>query len=483
MQLKQQKKMNQLRSGRSLWLIYLLLPSLLVGLLSAPAAARERSTADFWSKAQKILASQANWFDRAEIALTAPDPLVNQILSTKLLVQLRSMDLFVQRYYRNPPALCRSPRTAKVLGIAAGLDPRQVETYCAVYQLSRDLTPLRERLTQRSSLFNPKRSKTINRFFTQSRAVPFAVSSVEQVNLASRVPVTSPSRTFLYPQKVGVQRFKRFNENYRPTVPPAITPPPALIRQLNQGRSQLLKIQAGLPATSQSLTAKAIQVFKPKAVRDSRFSVRRSEADIYRDFLSQPNTGITRVYPAQAFVVSSNRLQPRDVPMPFGLRIESGQFLLSGEALNYGFLTSLGDIALDDIQDDRKLPKLFTQYVPPSRLAMIQNHQRRFLVGKDTPHTSEAAAQLQQTYIMRVVQYQLPEVVTTGRPLQPGERGDLAELLKHQGRSRLVVFRPVIRRRDGSYTILWKVLDDQPAPQIRDLENYVSTNLKTRSRY
>ncbi|MBE9032170.1 hypothetical protein IQ266_20740 [filamentous cyanobacterium LEGE 11480] len=443
-----------------------------------------RSMATFWPAAQKILESQAQWFDRAEVALSTPDPLVNQILSTKLLIQLRSMDLFVQRYYRNPRGLCQSQRSSRLLGAAVGFDAAQTETYCAIYKLSRDLTPLRSRLTQRSSLFNRRWSSTaLPLFSTQSRQMPLTVTTVEQFNLTSRIASQTPSQVFIYPQMVGIQRMKQLQANYRPEVAPAIAPPTDLIKQVNQGRDQLVKIQAGLPISTQSLAAKSIQLFRPKRQSISKFAVRTTEADVYQTFLAQPNTGIARVYPVSAFVVDRNRLNPANVPMPFGLRVEAGQFLLSGEALNYGFITQLGDISLDQMNAAHQLPELFKTYSPPNVLAEIQNHQRRFLVGKDTPLSSEIPAQLKQTYVMRLVQYQLPEVVTTGRPLQPGERGQLKSLLAHQGQDRLIAFRPVTQRRDGSYTVLWKVLETKAAPQIRDLENYISASLKTRTRY
>jgi hypothetical protein len=462
----------------------------------ADEAAIDRPTDNFWPDAQKILESQANWFDRAEAAVMTPEPLVNQILSTKLLMQLRSMDLFVQRYDRNPARLCQSGQAA------TGLDAQQMETYCAIVKLSREMMPLRERLTQRSSLFNTSRPAPKTPLFTLAPPVgtasfstsgkptklapfynkPIFAKSVEQVNLTSRIAAAPTSQVFVYPQMVGVQRLKQWQANYRPQVAPAIAPPLDLINLINQGRSQLVTVQAALPIQSQGLST-PVQVFKPAApMVSSKFAVRSTEADIYQTFLAQPNTGIGRVYAAQSFVSDVNRLNPANVPTPFGLRIEDGQFLLGGDALNYGFVTDIGDVPVADVRANVELPELFQAYAPPNTLAAIENHQRRFLVGKDTPLTSSIPAQLHRTYVMRLVQYQLPEIVATGRPLASGDRGQLKTLLQHQGTDRLIAFQPVIQRNDGSYTILWKVLDTKAAPQIVDLDQYISTNLKTRSR-
>lgn len=37
----------------------------------------------------------------------------------------------------------------------------------------------------------------------------------------------------------------------------------------------------------------------------------------------------------------------------------------------------------------------------------------------------------------------------------------------------ILAFRPVRQRSDGSYTVLWKVLNQLKEPQIEDLEEYL----------
>jgi hypothetical protein len=491
-----------------MWMLTLRPSSLLLGLLvmtagappgaiaqtaaAADAGMPDRAAPEFWPEAEKILATQATWFNRAEIAVSTPDPLVNQILSTKLLMQLRSMDLFVQRYDRHGAIWCQSTQATERL-TTAGLDANQLETYCAIAKLSRELMPLRERLTQRSSQFNSQRTIAAQPlFFTQSNRGKLFPTSIEQVNLTAQSPAAPSTQILVHPQMVGVQRVKQLTANYRPAVAPAIAPPTDLISLINRGREQLVTIQSAIPAQSQSFSTQSVQVFKPATPTVSKYAVRDSETAIYQSLLEQPNTGIGRVYAAQSFVADRNRLTPANIPMPFGLRIEDGQFRITGEALNYGFVTDLGatDLGELDLADDQftarrirpELPELFRTYAPPQSLAAIQQHQRRFMIGKDTPLSSAISAQLNRTYVMRLVQYQLPELVTSGRPLASGDRGQLKNLLAHQGSDRLIAFRPVIQRNDGSYTVVWKVLDTQVAPQITDLENYVSLNLKTRSR-
>ncbi|MFM2432261.1 MAG: hypothetical protein RLZZ511_3475 [Cyanobacteriota bacterium] len=468
--------------------------------VSAPRAIAqsiaESSSSDFWAEANAIVTSQARWFDRTEQTLRQPEAQLPQILSVKLLPQLLAMDRFIQRYDRNGVALCQSDRGLTQLAQNTGFDSAQVEAYCAIAQMSRDLTPLRDRLSQRSAQFNgtPGSLTRTPMFKTQIGTQRFFPRSPEQFNLMAP-PASAPDQLLRpYPQTVGIQRFKQARANARPAIAPAFRPPSDILELIEQGRGQLARIQVNQPASVQSFnTPRGTQLSTAQlnAARQlnpapaAKYAVRSDERAIYTAFLAQPGTGISRVYPTQAFVTDRNRLDPNQIPMPFGLRVEDGQFLVTGEALNYGFMSAIGEqdlagLELDDVSDT--LPELFNTYQPPNTLAELQNHQRRFLIGKDTPINATSPAALKQTYVMRLVQYQLPELITRGRALEPGERGDLKTHLRHSGSDQLIAFRPVIQRNDGSYTILWKVLKQQSAPQITDLDRYVSTHLKTRSR-
>jgi hypothetical protein len=490
------------------------------------------TTEQFWTDANILLADKSALLDRATNAVTNPDPIENQTTSTKLLVQLRSLDRFVERYYKNPRQLClgkaaqsltTQPLTTRPLGAAAGLDASQVETYCQIYQLSRELTPLRNLLTQRASLFNTSRSANNNvaLFFTQPQAAPFNATTVEQVNLATRIAGKNAIEPLVYPRLVGVQRMKLLDNTYRPPAP-AIAAPDNILKLIASGQEKILVAQANTPSSiaaniaaartpaidsstaiatfrsginpttaptpARSFGVKSSSLTQPRSNQSSlnqtgidRFAVPQAEEKLYAEFLKQENTGIARVYPEQMFTVVSNRLDPNIAPTPFGLRIQDGQFVMTGNELDYGFLADMGDVEL--VQGDRlSVPELFRRYQPPTVLADVQKEQRRFLVGKDTEFSSQLPASLYRTYVMRLVQYELPEIVAAGRPLKPGERGKLRSLLQTSGRDRVIAFRPVTKRLDGSYTILWQILETKPEPTIVDLDRYISLNLKTRGR-
>ncbi len=437
-------------------------------------------SARFWSNAETILDAQAEWLVQATAADLAADPSAKLTLSNQLREQLSAMDLFIQRYYRYPQQQCQTNRPTALLESVPELDLTQVETYCAIYQLSRDLNPLHQRLTQ---LPLPAEPTPTSLFRNPAKLAVQSAKRIEQFNSAEQTPPATSRPAFRYSQMVGLQPMKQLRAGDRPPVIPAMTPPPDLLKQLSQVETKLVAVQASLPRNRQLFAATSLPLSQPQKPTPpiNQFAVPPAEKATYQAFLAQPQTGIDRVYPTTAFAPSRNRLRPNNLPLPFGLRMEAGQFLLGGGALNYGFMAEIGNVDLDDIQIDQGLPALFSSYTPPTTLAEIQHHQRRFLVGKDTPLGSEIPAKLNHTYVMRLLNYQLPELVTTGRPLQSGERGQLRTLLNYQSSDRLIAFRPVKQQDDGSYTILWKVLDTKAAPQISDLKNYVNVNLKTRS--
>jgi hypothetical protein len=438
----------------------------------------ERPQSQFWPDAAKLMADQAEILERAQKAVNIQDPIENQTTSTKLLVQLRGLDRFVERSANNPRRVCAAKSPMPLLG--AGLDKAQVETYCAIYQLSRELTPLRNLLTQRASLFNTSRSSdTVATFFTQPQAAPFNPRTVEQVNLGTKIRPQTRVEPLVYPQLLGNQRMKRQVTAVQPTAP-AIAAPDDTMKLIREGLAKVMTVQAKLPtAVSSFQTAKP----KPKVLTlKDREATLAEETEFHKAFLQQENTGIARVYPESAFVTPANRLEPNTPTTPFGLRIQDGQFVIGGDDLDYGFLTDVGDVELGKRRVKVPVPELFKTYQPPIAIPDVQREQRRFVVGKDTEFSAQVMAGLYRTYVMRLVEFDLPEIVAAGRPLKPGERGNLQGLLQADGRDRLIVFRPVSRQWDGSYTILWQVVKNNPEPGLVGLEDYISLNLQTRGR-
>jgi hypothetical protein len=454
--------------------ITLSLPLALLTVGGTSGTAQADTTA-FWPTAEKIATDQATLLNEAERAVMSQDPIQNQRVSSLLIGQLRSMDRFVQRHYNNPRELCRE--SSKIAVTMANLESAQVETYCAIYNLSLGVSPLRPLLTQRASLFNTSRSaRSVGLFFTQPLRAPFDAQSVEQVNLGTTIRPQAQVAPTIGLQLLGRQLRKQSTDRPASSIAPAIAPREDISTIIAASRTQLATIQANLPRQSAASTP----VASFNAGRPPKTTLRQTAvaSQPYAAFLKRSNTGISTVYAEQATTPVANRLMAGDVALPFGLKIQAGQLVITGAVLDYGFMADLGDVDLAKAR--RAIPATFTTYQPPTDLAQVQVDQRRFWVGKDTEFSAQVPVVLDRTYVMRSIQYDLPDLVASGRPLKPGERGQLKGILQATGRDRLIAFRPIAQNNDGSYSVLWQVLQTNPAPTLQGLDRYISINLKTR---
>lgn len=156
--------------------------------------------------------------------------------------------------------------------------------------------------------------------------------------------------------------------------------------------------------------------------------------------------------------------------------------------LDYGFLADVGPVPLEALDADLSHRQLtlspqarhfFLAYRPPTTLEALQVDRRRFLLGEGRASgvpdaiATTAPIQANHTYLLRTVQFDVPEPVRTGRAVPETERRALPLAMELQSRDLLVAFQPVRQRPDGSYTVLWRILAQFPDPQIEDLEKFV----------
>ncbi|HEY9905639.1 MAG TPA: hypothetical protein V6D43_24940, partial [Candidatus Sericytochromatia bacterium] len=174
----------------------------------------------------------------------------------------------------------------------------------------------------------------------------------------------------------------------------------------------------------------------------------------------------------------------------FAIQIADDNFQIPLPGLNYGFMVNLGAISLADIDPtlqniptlSQQQQELFLNYLPPDRVNDLQTDQRRFLTGKagfdlapsiSVPASTQAPIVLNNTYLLRLFQFQLPEVVLKRGVIFRKQRRYLNRILETPSSDVLVAFQPISRRDDGSYTVLWRVLNQFPDPKITDLQDYV----------
>jgi hypothetical protein len=191
----------------------------------------------------------------------------------------------------------------------------------------------------------------------------------------------------------------------------------------------------------------------------------------YKDFLKQKNTGLIRLLPRkenkERLMVSAEN---PTVYIPFRnggsyysfsrrkhgdeitpeIRLDKfihdypqGKTFL-GTGGYIGFITKLGDVAIEDVTVDRKEAKFLVDLVAPKKEQAARKYQEMSASGFDIDgvfYRNWAWAEVNTTYLQRTINY---------------DRADL-----------LVAFRTVCEEPDGSFVILWKILKKNPTPSFK----------------
>lgn len=460
----------------SLFCRYLGLASLLgwVGLPTSIARAVEISEAAevtdsqvFWTQAQRLSTDLLVAISGIEQSIAARDPLKLLGWRDRLASDLNATRQFLE--FRSPhPDLACAPTLSPLenpAAIATGFDPDELWVYCTL-SLSHD------------------------------RLVPVLDSLDRQIALVDR-PIFVPPLGQLEPPALGIPLKPPFSAVPLPPVRP-IDPVP-----LNEFATPL--------AAAKDLLTRSREVFPPDFAvtlpEGKLVEIYPEEAQPYADFLDRPQTGIVRIVPSIVYNPYANPTgiaPPLPVRVPFtpllepetdgkfvdrlALQVSDGNFQLVFPGVNYGFMTDLGDVAIEALDPaltnglalSPDLLDLFLEYQPPREFAAIQEDRQRFIANKldafglSAPVAVQLPAQLNRTYLVRSIQFDLPDLIVTGRPLTQRERRILALLLETPSSDLLVAFRPIARRSDGSYLVLWRVLQEFPDPEILDLFKYVN---------
>ncbi|MGV0025653.1 hypothetical protein [Phormidesmis priestleyi] len=439
--------------------------------VSAQTQTADDPSRSYWLEAQKLAQDQVFLLNRIEQALTSPDPNRIRAVRGQIFLYTWAVDRFLKSNFPEPGVLCAPPSgtNSSVAGTdAVSLEEAQV--YCALYASTQELNPLRAKLDRRA----------------------LSQSSTRQVSLIA------PSAPTYKPAIVG-KIAKTPIANETPTVIPAIAPPDDIVSVLQSSRQRLVEVQSAFP-TEVRFTIPV----QPLRSDRTPYDLYPSESQPFSAFLAQPETGIARLLPIEVYRTASNTqnrllstpterfplatlIQREGLSPRLAVRVEGDLFQLIQTDLDYGFITDLGDVAIESLSDTpfEKLSSIpqtlrfFYTYRPPSELEAVQTDRRRFTTGKvaafslNEPLLTQTPAATNRTYLVRSIQYKVPELITSGRTLLPNERRILKDLLMMPSSDLLFAFRPVSRRSDGSYTVLWRILTKFPDPQVRDLDRYV----------
>jgi hypothetical protein len=468
---------------------------------SHQSSALQPASKSFYKSASLLVQQQINLIARIEQALSQPDANRMRAVRGQLTIQVKAVEGFLKYQYNSPKALCTSTDYSTRLPLPEQLTESQRQIYCSLYASSSklsNLAPLLDRLLSRRGELALVRELPLVSGERQSDPV-LSIAKTQYPNLGKpAIPFSTWEPIRPNPPQIIGRTQKTAIADYVPPRQPAIAPPLEALTTIETAIELLATAQAAFPPD--------IKFNDPREnfTKLDRFAydLDPQEPQTYAKFLTSPNTGIFRVLPHTAYNRPLNTLQNRLQPSvsdryPFpslgeakggftpslALVMVGDNFQLKQQGLDYNFMVNVGDIPLEKL--DAKLQvispqtrKFFLNYQPPKQLQALQVEQRRFVTGKNQQFNHQvilagASSQLNRTYLVRSLQFQLPEMIVTGQPLTPTQRRHLDQLQQMHSSDIIFAFRPVRRRSDGSYTVLWRVLNQLPAPQIQDLENYV----------
>ncbi|MFB2937062.1 hypothetical protein ACE1B6_17575 [Aerosakkonemataceae cyanobacterium BLCC-F154] len=431
-----------------------------------PSYQSNQST-NFWQSAEQLVQEQIYLVSRLEKAIASADPEFLRGVRSQLFLHTSAVDRFLRSYYASPVDLCRivSLGNSTNLPPFVSLTPEQLQLYCYLYISTNSLETLKPIINGRL----------------------VRLGDVQPISPPQITPLPSPE-----PPIIG-REAKQPIEGYLPPVLPAIA----------------ISIEATTPLlTTRRLLSQATALFPPPTrfnfpsqLIEDPYDISAALNQLYSPFLALENTGIARILPAEFYRQDAKELRSRLLasrlerfPYPplaetgvflprLEIQLDNNQFQIVQRGLNYGFIEDLGDVPIENLNAKllniaEPTREFFLKYQPPDRLEALQIDRRLFITGKIEDVCciklfAQAPAILNHTYLVRTVQFQLPEAVLNNERINKRQRRNLELLLTTPSSDLLIAFRPISRNPDGSYTVLWRILNRFPDPQITDLVNYV----------
>jgi hypothetical protein len=237
-------------------------------------------------------------------------------------------------------------------------------------------------------------------------------------------------------------------------------------------------------APSRVFQRRAILPFKKRISREQKKILAPDVSDLqrYEVFLSQPNTGLIKLFPdigceEDAAVVRADEICLKAIPMSgfysfrekeytsshlSDIRLKNDVLITDG-LLTQGILVALGDVALETISLASGGMKFLNEFVPETQGAEALKQTKQIIKGINTDehfYRKALFAKENMTYALRLIAYRGSFVQTfRGLPfdlLAGDERDDLT-----------VAFRVLRKDKAGNLTILWKELLRKDAPKIK----------------
>lgn len=498
------------------------------------SAATPTPEADFWRQAQSLTQDQINFIALTQAAAESPDPNRVRVVRGQLVLHIGTIERFLRRHTTDPDGLCLENRTEDValtpaqrqvycnLYLSAqelwGLQPK-LNRRLRMLANQAELNPLalvsgETRLNivgapvfERGSLREPARPRYAPAPDLPDPKPPIVGREAKPI-LADYTPPFPPALTVPPDIAQSMQILTALTTDSRNLFPPQISfTDPAEMAQIIDTNAyafypQEQQVYAEFLSTPNTGMARvlpaAVYRLDPNVLRNRRLPTVAEKFPFAPLVISATNpppqmdpSWLPRLAPQEAQRYGFMNLPAREtetfVPR-LALQIDDDRIQLVQRDLDYGFLADVGPVplaAIDAALTHRHLAlsapvrHFFLAYRPPTDLEALQVDRRRFLFGEGKAFalpeavTTAVPMQLNHTYLLRTLQFDLPEPVRTGRAVPRTERRALPLKMDLQSRDLLVAFQPVRQRPDGSYTVLWRVLAQFPDPQIADLDQFV----------
>jgi hypothetical protein len=173
----------------------------------------------------------------------------------------------------------------------------------------------------------------------------------------------------------------------------------------------------------------------------------------YADFLAQPDTGLIRLLPRESF---DNKLSilgdgayysfarlTHEYGYGSDIELQQGQFSVGFAGADFGFLTTLGKLAIEDATLSNPAAQFLVTFAAPTSEAEARQQQQRSAAGFEIngfTYRSRVAVKKKRTYLLRSISYGSSDL--------------------------LIAFRVVSIDDDGSVVIAWKILKKFSVPQL-----------------
>jgi len=223
----------------------------------------------------------------------------------------------------------------------------------------------------------------------------------------------------------------------------------------------LCSICALAQTESRADTLKEIEAKRAELAKLEAKYIELSSADreMFAEFLSQPDTGLIRLLPREKFdswvnqksgltlrgggsyYSFSRRVQEYVNATQLGL--EQGYLKVGFAGANYGMLTKLEGVRLEDVSTDLPAVSFLAKYTAAGTDPDARIEQHRFGTGTvvdEIPYKDRVKAEVGATYLLRSINFGEADV--------------------------LVAFKVVRQDEDGSLIIPWRLLEKYSVPKL-----------------